>query len=81
MNIKRIVGEKGQVVVPKDIRDHLGIKPGSSIMFEVKENEVVIKPTINPREFVEDFCNVPKKLKKLDINKLKGLVEEEYDLP
>ena len=37
MNIKRVMGEKGQVVVPKDIREHLGIRPGSEVVFEVEE--------------------------------------------
>jgi antitoxin PrlF len=26
---------KGQVTIPKAIRDHLGIKPGSRVLFEV----------------------------------------------
>lgn len=62
--IKRSVGEKGQVVIPKDIREHLGLKPGSEIVFEVRDKEVVIKPSIDPIKFVEEFCNIPKKLKK-----------------
>ncbi len=81
MNIKRTVGEKGQVVVPKDIRDYLGIKPGTEVIFEVKEKELVIKPAKSPKEFVEEFCNiVPKKYKKkLDIKKIKKIIDEQYE--
>jgi AbrB family looped-hinge helix DNA binding protein len=34
------VTTKGQVTIPKDIRDHLGIKPGSEVEF-VREAEKV----------------------------------------
>jgi len=81
MYIKRTVGEKGQVVVPKNIRAYLGLKPGSEVVFEVKEKEVIIKPQLDPKKFVEEFGNVPYKLKKIDIKKLEKILEEEYGLP
>lgn len=80
MYIKRSVGEKGQVVIPKDIRSHLGLRPGSEVVFEMKENEIVIKRPVDPKQFVEDFCNVPNKLKrKLTIKELKKVFEEELE--
>ncbi len=81
MYMKRNIGEKGQVVIPKDIRNHLGLRPGSEVVFEMKNSEVVIKRPLNSRQFVEDFCNVPNKLKKIDIKTIKKALEEEYDLP
>lgn len=82
MNIKRTLGEKGQVVVPKDIREHLGIKPGSEVIFEVRGNEAVIRPSKSPREIVEDFCSLRKKLRKrLTLKDLKRIEAESYDLP
>ncbi len=80
MEMKREVGEKGQVVLPKDIRDYIGIKPGSKVVFEVRGKEIVIKPEKSGKEFVEDFCNVPKKLRKsLDIKKIKKILDEQYE--
>jgi AbrB family looped-hinge helix DNA binding protein len=36
---------KGQVTVPKSIRDYLGLKPGSAVIFErAAGGEVVLKP-------------------------------------
>lgn len=32
------VTDKGQVTVPKEIRDRIGIKPGSRLDFEVQED-------------------------------------------
>lgn len=34
------VTEKGQVTIPKEIRDHLGIRPGSEVAFVRDANKV-----------------------------------------
>ena len=36
---------KGQVTVPKNIRDYLGLKPGAAVTFErLASGEIAIKP-------------------------------------
>ena len=60
MKISRKIGPKGQIVIPKIVRDYLGIKPGDTVVIEVREGEVVIIPGTDPREFVEGFCSVVK---------------------
>jgi len=36
---------KGQVTVPKRLRDYLGLKPGAEVEFELRpEGEVVVRP-------------------------------------
>lgn len=78
--MRREVGEKGQIVLPKDIREYLNIRPGTTVIFEVRGGEVVIKPEKSGREFVEYFCNTSKKLKKpLTIKELKESIEEQYE--
>jgi AbrB family looped-hinge helix DNA binding protein len=37
------VGMKGQVVIPKAIRDQIGIEPGDEVTFEPEGNEVRIR--------------------------------------
>ena len=37
------VGPKGQVVIPKRMREALGIKPGVEVTLELRENEIIIK--------------------------------------
>ena len=38
---------KGQTVIPKPIRDQLGLKPGDTIDFVVQENgDVLIRPAV-----------------------------------
>jgi AbrB family looped-hinge helix DNA binding protein len=84
MNLKRMIMEKGQVVIPKDIRDQLGLKPGSEILFGIEDGKVVIKKLSEGERTVDEFISVipeEKKLKKLTIKEIKATLEEQYDLP
>jgi AbrB family looped-hinge helix DNA binding protein len=78
MKIRRIVGPKGQIAIPKDVREYIGLKPGTRVIFEVREGELVIRPETNPEKIVEEFCSiVSKKLEKtIDVKKI---IQEEYE--
>ncbi|RLE97290.1 MAG: AbrB/MazE/SpoVT family DNA-binding domain-containing protein [Thermoprotei archaeon] len=75
----RVVGPKGQVVIPKEVRDLLGLKPGSRVVFEVEEGGVVrLKPELSPESVVEEFAScVPRDKKLKEKVDLKALLEEE----
>ena len=38
------VGAKGQVVIPKELRDELGIEPGDEVNFWRHDDHVAIRP-------------------------------------
>ncbi len=40
---ERKVGPKGQVVIPKDFRKEMGIRPGSKVEFEYTDEGIVIR--------------------------------------
>ena len=71
MYIIRMLGEKGQIVIPKDIREYFGLKWGSRLLFEVKNDEIIIRPQ-KDEEFAEEFCSIveEKLTKKIEINRL-----------
>jgi len=49
MQEEATITSKGQVTIPKDIRDHLGLKDGEKIVFIERTGEVIIRPKItNP---------------------------------
>lgn len=72
------MGPKGQVVIPKQMRDALGLKPGVEVILEIKGNEVVIsKPTIEG-SYTEYFvATQSSKLRKI-VN-IKELLSEEVE--
>ncbi|MDO8467643.1 MAG: AbrB/MazE/SpoVT family DNA-binding domain-containing protein [Nanoarchaeota archaeon] len=79
MRIVRDVGEKGQVVIPKDIRDMLGINNGKKVVFEVRDNEVLLKKEEDTEKFLEDLFSLPKLKKRLTTKELKKILDEEYE--
>jgi antitoxin PrlF len=45
--VKSTLTKKGQVTIPKPVREHLGVKPGDRVKFFVMRNgTVVILPTL-----------------------------------
>jgi len=41
------MGAKGQVVVPKAIRDEVGLHPGDQVDFELRDGEVVLTRAVH----------------------------------
>jgi AbrB family looped-hinge helix DNA binding protein len=74
----RVVGPKGQVVIPKQVRDQVGLVEGSEVVVEVRGDEVILRRS-SPRttSYVDYFIETeaPKVRGRVDI---RGLIEEEY---
>ncbi len=49
--MKTIVSEKGQITIPKPIRDMLGLNQGSVIDFEVSQSTLVGKKVVTTDTF------------------------------
>jgi len=75
-----VVGPNGEVKLPKEVMDKLGIGPGSEMAVEldVGEHAIVLRPKTKPQDFVEELIKVvpcDKKLRRrID---LKRVIEEE----
>lgn len=76
MIFRRRVGPKGRIVIPKIVRESLGIKPGDEVVMEVREKELLIKRGTSPEKFVNDFCAVAKRklTRRIDLERI---LEEE----
>lgn len=75
--MRRKLGPKGQVVIPKDIREKLSLTEGAILNFEVEDDAIVVKPEPSAEEFVARFLSVKgKKLRKrID---WKSILDDEY---
>ena len=78
MEKKMKVGSKGQVVIPKEIRDITGIKENTEVMVSLNGDKILIKPVKPLTESYSKYytSTYSKKLKDyIDINKI---LYEEY---
>jgi len=58
------VTKKGQITIPKPIRDRLGLKEGDKVIAKFCENEVYIRKITSIFD-LEGSVRVPEKVKKL----------------
>jgi AbrB family looped-hinge helix DNA binding protein len=73
----RTIGPKGQVVIPKEIRDQVGLTEGAEVTVELRGEEVVLRrPSPPTKSYLEYFTSTyAQKVKgKVDIEKI---IEEE----
>ena len=57
------VGEKGQAVIPKAIRDAAGIAPGDTLSFRLEQGRVIIEKAGRGNVVAEMRSLVPRKRK------------------
>jgi AbrB family looped-hinge helix DNA binding protein len=58
------IGERGQVVIPKKLRDSLNLKKGDNFFVMEKGGAIVLMPTDLMESFVSDLSKKIKDLKK-----------------
>ena len=65
MKMKAVVSEKGQVTIPKPIREQLGLRPGISIEFRAEEGRLVGRKVEPPQDPVLAVTGI---IKALDVD-------------
>lgn len=66
-----IVGERGQITIPKELRERYGIEPRKPVIIEERDGEIVIKPSA-----VIPISELKKLTRNFDDKFIKKLVKE-----
>lgn len=45
-----VMGERGQITIPKDIRDKEGLKPKDKVIVKIEDNKIIIEKSISKKE-------------------------------
>ena len=53
----RPLGDKGQVVIPKQIREQFHLTSGTRLFFEVRDDKIIITPQYSA-SFLDEFCSI-----------------------
>jgi AbrB family looped-hinge helix DNA binding protein len=80
--LESTITRKGQVTIPKAIRDRLGVKEGEKVFFVMRGEEVVLKVvkgtildlrgSVRPSEHPEDFEKIRRSVKQTVAKKVVG---------
>lgn len=53
MTLRAKITSKGQVTIPKEVREALGVKEGDSLVFEVEDGEARVSVARKPVSFAD----------------------------
>jgi antitoxin PrlF len=70
------VTSKGQVTIPRDLRELAGIKPNSEVVFSIESGKLMLAPKNGPQQ-VDDKVRLDRFLETLD--RLEGTGDQELD--
>ena len=63
LTLRSRIGPRGQVVIPRPLRDALGIAPNSYLLFSLEDDRIVVERK-DPVEVLDEFISaVPDKLR------------------
>ena len=65
IQLNAIVGIKGQIVIPKPIRQRFNINPSTNLVFDIEDEKIILKKKDTSLEVFEEFINAVKDKKHL----------------
>jgi AbrB family looped-hinge helix DNA binding protein len=74
------VDDKGRVLIPKEVRDRVGLRAGSKARLKIEKENIVIMPPVSPEEFIREMEGCIKKgTPTMDPLDLKNIWEKKRD--
>ena len=62
------LGEKGQIVIPKPIREQFNLQPETELIFDFDDENIIIRKKRSSLDVFEDFITAVKNKKKFPKN-------------
>lgn len=50
-----ILDKKGRIVIPRQLRDELGLREGSKVKLLLDEEKIIVIKPVNPKEFINEM--------------------------
>ena len=74
------ISSKGQVVIPREVRDRLSLKDGQILAISTKENLIVLKKVENnlEKEELETLNEIKEAWKEIELGKCRKVSKEEF---
>jgi AbrB family looped-hinge helix DNA binding protein len=74
------VSSKGQVVIPFEIRNKIGLKDGETLAVSTKDNLIVLKKIIDPltENDIKTFNEIKEAWQEIDSGKAKKMNHEDF---
>ena len=63
------ITQKGQVAIPKSIRNHLNLNPNDKLHFSIRDNKIVAEPITSIKE-MRGFVKTKKVLSKTEMKQI-----------
>ncbi len=83
VSLKLRMGPKGQVVIPKMLRERYGMREGGEVLVELREDGILLRAKPSPDEIITRIMKFREIVRKMGIRgkpgELKGLgLEDEF---
>jgi len=75
---KRKVGDRGQVTIPKELRNRRGIEGGDEVVFVETNGEIIIQPPTDEERLAEGYRKRADRSQKL-VEEMEGTSSEATD--
>jgi AbrB family looped-hinge helix DNA binding protein len=50
-----VVDDRGRILIPKEMRDRVGLKPGSGARLEEKDGRIIVTPPLSRQGFIREM--------------------------
>lgn len=68
------IDERGRIVIPRELREKLKLRPAQKLRVEAKDHELILRAVLDPEEFIKEMkgCVSGSKVKPEELKEIWG---------